>query len=163
MDPVEKLLAIEDIRLLKARYFRFMDTKDWAGLATIFADDATYDATNALRNGNGPDSQHQQLGAEWNNVGGANIAAFVRAAVEPLTTVHHGHMAEIEILSPTTARAVWAMEDVVREVKDGVLIRELRGYGHYWETYVKRDGRWQIQTSLLTRLRVDLDPWPTDA
>jgi len=31
----------------------------------------------------------------------------------------------------------------------------LRGYGHYEETYVKLDGQWKIKTSKLTRLRVD--------
>ncbi len=29
MNDVERLLAIEDIRQLKARYYRCMDTKDW--------------------------------------------------------------------------------------------------------------------------------------
>lgn len=32
----------------------------------------------------------------------------------------------------------------------------LRGYGHYRETYVKTEGRWYIKSSKLTRLREDI-------
>jgi hypothetical protein len=31
-----------------------------------------------------------------------------------------------------------------------------RGYGHYHETYVKRDGQWLIQATPITRLRVEV-------
>lgn len=48
MDLMEKLWAIEEIKQLKARYFRFMDGKDWAGMRTIFTADATFDARTAL-------------------------------------------------------------------------------------------------------------------
>ena len=41
MDLSEKLWAMEDIRLLKARYFRFVDTKQWDSLRGIFTDSAT--------------------------------------------------------------------------------------------------------------------------
>lgn len=44
------------------------------------------------------------------------------------------------------------MEDVVR-LAPGV---NLRGYGHYHETYRKVDGRWLIAESTLTRLREDV-------
>jgi hypothetical protein len=38
--------------------------------------------------------------------------------------------------------------------------RELRGYGHYHETYSRIDGAWRIQTCRLTRLRVDISETP---
>ena len=44
------------------------------------------------------------------------------------------------------------MEDVVR-FGPGV---NLRGYGHYKETYEKVDGRWLFTSSTLTRLREDV-------
>jgi hypothetical protein len=47
---------------------------------------------------------------------------------------------------------VWALEDVVR-FGPGV---NLRGYGHYTETYQKDGGTWRIKTSTLTRLREDV-------
>jgi hypothetical protein len=155
MSPEEKLAAIEEIRQLKARYFRTMDTKDWAGLATIFADDAVFDATDSLRDGSGADSSDQKLGADWINRGGAEIAAFIRKAVTPLVTVHHGHVPEIEVTSPSTANGIWPFEDRVKEVRGGVIVSEFQGYGHYWETYERKEGRWKIKSSRITRLRVD--------
>jgi hypothetical protein len=62
------------------------------------------------------------------------------------------HAPEIELTSATTARGVWALEDVVR-FGPGV---NLRGYGHYQETYEKIDGQWRIKSSKLTRLREDI-------
>ena len=67
-------------------------------------------------------------------------------------TVHQVHAPEIELTSPTTARGVWALEDVVR-FGPGV---NLRGYGHYTETYEKVDGQWLFTSSTLTRLREDV-------
>ena len=32
----------------------------------------------------------------------------------------------------------------------------LRGYGHYTESYAKIDGQWRITSSTLTRLREDI-------
>ncbi|MBW2381092.1 MAG: nuclear transport factor 2 family protein [Deltaproteobacteria bacterium] len=58
---------------------------------------------------------------------------------------------EIELLSPTEARGIWAMFDYV-EFKPS---RGIRGYGHYHEEYRKENGKWLISTLKLTRLRVD--------
>ena len=66
--------------------------------------------------------------------------------------MHQVHAPEIELTFPTTARGVWALEDVVR-FGPGV---NLRGYGHYTETYEKVDGKWLITSSTLTRLREDV-------
>ena len=43
MTDAERSLAIEEIKQVKARYFRCMDTKDWAGFEAGFAPDATVD------------------------------------------------------------------------------------------------------------------------
>jgi hypothetical protein len=144
---LEHLAAIEAIKQLKARYFRCMDTKDWAGLEAVFSDDAAFDMRG--------EAADKSKAAEALVIGGPAIARFIRGAVEDLVTVHHGHMPEIEILSPTTARGIWAMEDVLRW-PEGAAIRTLHGYGHYHETYRLTDAGWRIQSSRLTRLRVDV-------
>ena len=36
---------------------------------------------------------------------------FLRETLDDVTTVHHGHMPEIELTSDTTATGLWAMED----------------------------------------------------
>src|SRR5436190_14250235 len=146
MDGIERLQAIEDIKQLKARYFRCMDTKDWDGFAAVFTPDATMDVSGEMRDG-----RTEGTGV---TTGATAIAEYVRGAVHDVTTTHHGHMPEIEVTSSTTARGIWAMEDMLRW-PDGAPIRSLHGYGHYHETYEKLDGQWLIATLRLTRLRVD--------
>ena len=144
LSDVARLLAIEEIGRLKASYFRCLDTNDWACIETLFAPDGT-----AVYNVEGSGD----LGTPDNPVTGpANIAAFIQNGVEHLTTVHHGHMPEIEVTSPTTATGIWAMMDIL-QIPDGE--NTLVGWGHYHETYERIDGRWHIKTLRLTRLRVD--------
>jgi hypothetical protein len=147
MEPVEHLMATEEIKQLKARYFRCMDTKDWAGFEQVFATDAVMDMSSEMRD---------QTTRGGITRGAAQIAAMVRAVVGPVVTVHHGHMPEIDITSPTTASAVWAMEDKLRW-PEGSSVRAMHGYGHYHETYERTDEGWRIKTITLTRLRVDTE------
>ena len=143
MDDIERLVAIEEIRQLKARYFRCMDVKDWDGLTNVFAPDAVLDMSGEM----GPDAE-PGVGV---TTGQAAIGAFMKTAVEEITTVHHGHMSEITVTSPTTATGIWAMEDMLRWPNG----QEMHGYGHYHETYEKVGGAWKIKTETLTRLRRD--------
>ena len=40
MTENEQILALEAIKKLKARYFRCLDAKDWAGYLAVFTPDA---------------------------------------------------------------------------------------------------------------------------
>jgi hypothetical protein len=144
ISDLERLTAIEEIKQLKARYFRCMDTKDWAGFAEQFSPNAAMDVSGEMGGGDGLIRGRDE------------IAGFVRRAIDDVTTVHHGHMPEITILSDTTASGIWAMEDTLRW-PDAAPIRTLHGYGHYHETYENIDGRWHIASTKLTRLRVDVE------
>jgi uncharacterized protein (TIGR02246 family) len=146
MDDIEILAAVEAIRQVKARYFRCMDTKDWDGFADQFAPDAVMDINEDIGGSPGDDAGTIR--------GNQAIADFVRGAIDDVLTVHHGHMPEIEITSPTTARGIWAMEDMLRW-PEAASMNEMHGYGHYHETYEKTDGQWRIKTIRLARLRVD--------
>ena len=127
---------VEAIKQMKARYFRTMDTKDWAGMRQVFTDDVVVDTTDS---GGGV-------------VTGADaFLEFLRQTLADAVTVHHGHMPEIELTSPTTATGIWALHDVI-VWPDGT---RLDGDGHYHETYERVAGAWQIKTSTLTRLRMD--------
>ena len=148
MEPAERLMATEEIKQLKARYFRCMDTKDWAGFEQVFAHDAVMDMSSEMRD------QTTRGGVTR---GSAEIAAMVRNVVGAVVTVHHGHMPEIELTSATTARGVWAMEDKLRW-PEGSPVRTMHGYGHYHETYERTEDGWRIKTITLTRLRVDTEP-----
>jgi hypothetical protein len=137
MDDATALLDIEAIKQLKARYCRLLDTKEWQGWRALFADDFLSDTSKA--------GGKVIRGAD-------EFVAFTRKGLRSQPTVHQVHAPEIELTSPTTARGVWALEDVVR-FGPGV---NLRGYGHYTETYEKVDGQWVFTSSVLTRLREDI-------
>jgi hypothetical protein len=124
---------IEAIKRLRARYTRAIDTKDWAGLRQSLVDDFTMDSGGRVTEG------------------ADALVASLELHLSDAVTVHHAHMPEIELTSPTAATGIWAMEDLVRW-PDG---RELHGYGHYRDSYEKVDGAWRMKSSALTRLRVD--------
>ena len=128
---------VEAIKQLKARYFRTMDTKDWDGMRRVFTDDVTVDTT---ASGGGVVT------------GADDFVAFLREMLSDAVTVHHGHMPEIELTSPTTATGVWALQDMI-VFPSGM---RLDGYGHYHESYEKADGEWRIASSTLTRLHMEV-------
>jgi hypothetical protein len=143
MTDIEKLLAIEEIKTLKARYFRCVDTKDWDAFEAVFAPDALFDISQDVPG-------CILLGPE-------KIAATVSVPLTGCVSVHHGHCPEIEITSDTTATGIWAMEDMLRWSQDSASPNQtLHGYGHYIETYEKIGGRWCIKSMKLQRLRVDV-------
>jgi len=74
------------------------------------------------------------------------------------TSMHHGHTPEIEITSPTTAKAIWPMQDwVIWPEGEPSIFGDSRliGWGAYHETYVKTDAGWQIKTVTLKRTKID--------
>jgi hypothetical protein len=136
---LQQLRDIEDIKQLKARYFRLMDTKQWDDWGQVFSTDAVMEVPEADMVSHGRDE----------------IVTNVSAALVGARTVHHGHMPEIEITGPGRARGVWAMFDYVEWPEaDGQRVG-LQGYGHYLEEYAREDGEWRIAKIRLERLRVD--------
>ena len=146
MNDTERLLAVEEIKQLKARYFRCVDSKDWTGFAAVFAPDVHFDIT--------ADVPGCILDSP------AAIVEMTRQGLQDCISVHHGHCPEITIVSATSATAIWAMEDDLRWAQGSAApIQTLHGYGHYHETYCRIDGQWRIKTLKLTRLRVDVRAW----
>ncbi|MET0251769.1 MAG: nuclear transport factor 2 family protein [Novosphingobium sp.] len=125
---------------LKARYCRFLDTKDWGAYAELFTEDLVLDTT----------------GSGGTRTEGRDVAmALVRGSIEQTITTHHVHSPEIAV-DGDEATAVWAMQD--RNIwANG---RSLLGFGHYHERYRRIDGAWRIAESRLTRLNMELSPVP---
>ena len=122
---------------LKAVYCRLLDTKDWEGWGQLFAEDAVQDVT-----GSG--------GGVFR--GREAIVAATHGSIETATTAHQVHSPEI-VIDGDEATAIWEMQDRVVWSQD----RALTGYGHYYERYVRRDGRWFISELKLTRLVMEFD------
>jgi uncharacterized protein (TIGR02246 family) len=126
---------IEEIKKLKARYFRGLDSQDWELYGSVFAEDVVVDTSKA--------------GGEVVR-GREPMVAYARG-LQMVQSVHQGHMPEIELTSSTTATGIWALEDY-NIWPDG---SQHHGWGHYLETYEKQDGRWYIKTMQLSYLRTE--------
>lgn len=139
---LERLLALESIRNTKARYCRFIDTKQWDALGGVFAPDAVAD-----------------FSTEGNPIpvlsGRDTIVQVFRDLVDVAVTVHHVHSAEVEFVSENEAKVISPMEDWVT-FPEGNENTSFHGFGHYHETFVKIDGEWYIQHTSLKRLRLDM-------
>lgn len=139
---LERLLALESIRNTKARYCRFIDTKQWDALGGVFAPDAVAD-----------------FSTEGNPIpvlnGRNTIVQVFRDLVDVAVTVHHVHSAEVEFVSENEAKVISPMEDWVT-FPEGNENTSFHGFGHYHETFVKIDGEWYIQHTSLKRLRLDM-------
>jgi hypothetical protein len=160
MTDLERLLAIEEIRRLKARRVRCMDEKDWPGYAACHTKDAI-----SYTFGDNDTFKDSDSGVIEGPVrGGEAIAAALAGYLDgknKRTTVHHIHAPEIELTSDTTAKGIWPMEDMLWWEEDGQP-HWMHGYGHYHETYEKVGGEWLIASRSLTRIRIDtgLGPGP---
>ncbi len=143
MTAIEQLEAIEAIRHLKARYFRYMDTKQWDLLPTVFT----------------ADMRVVSPGGETWLEGGDAFAASLQNSLENSVSCHQGFTAEIDILDADNATGIWAMQDVIewedKHPREGW--KSIVGRGHYHETYRREQGQWRIATLSLTRLRLDIE------
>lgn len=145
---MNRLEEIEAIHQLKYRYLRAVDLKLWDLLASTFAPDAVsaYDG--------GKNAYH----------GRDAIVGWLRNAMENrILTFHQVHHPEIELLSETTARGTWYLED--RVINDGPALPEMPGHSilfgaaFYSDEYVKRDGAWLIKQTGYERTYVEIRPF----
>lgn len=160
MNPIDVLRWAQEIRELKARYFRLQDTKCWNDYAGLFLDDSLFDVAEAFTDPDGADGSRLAAAVREPIIGRDAIVAYVSSGLHArVRSFHAGFTPEIEILSETHARAVWPMEDRVW-LPDGP-VAQMHGWGHYHENYTRRDGRWHIQTLKITRIRLEIEPRQT--
>ena len=129
---IDRLNAIRQIHLLKARRDRAADTKDWALYESLHAPD------HKSFNGDYP---------PWTTA--AEMIANVSRIMANLTTMHHSHTPEITFRSATQADGIWAMAGLSFWQQDGVE-HWFKAYGHYYETYEQRGGAWVFTSRRLT-------------
>ena len=141
LDParaqLERLVAIDAIKTLKARYLRAMDTRDWPLLL------GTLDAAVHF--------EHPTIGKF--ETAAATVDA-IRKRLEALSiTVHHCVMPEIEVTSGNEARGVWSLHSVI--IRPELPTEVVNGYGRYVETYIRRSGVWTISSLRLEHIHKD--------
>lgn len=143
--PTQEAL-INTIRRQKAKYCRFVDTKNWDGFSSLFVERPSLHFY-------APDGE---LLYEFND-----RYEYVRAAstfLEGARTIHQVHNDEIDIISDTEIRAIWSMEDYLFLAPGNDRPKSIHGYGHYHETWRLTDGNWCITNIELRRTILETIP-----
>lgn len=147
MDATQRLLEIEAIKQLKARYQRAVDTKDWELMRSVLA----------------PDAQSVYSDGKYSFEGREDIVEFLAAGLgtPEIQSMHHAHTPEIELTGETTAKGTWYLEDFVLSARpsDGAPHGTvMHGTGIYHDDYVKLDGAWHIARTGYERIFEDIQP-----
>lgn len=135
VDTIKDWLALCNA---KARYCRFLDTKDWAGYRDLMTEDYELDVSE---------------GTGKPIIRGRDAAiADVQSSILTAKTAHQVHNPEI-VINGDEATAVWALQDRVVWGPG----KALTGYGHYHERWVRQNGEWKLAALKLTRLHMDFE------
>jgi hypothetical protein len=119
---LETLIALEEIKRLKALYCQCVDQHRWEELASLFVEEAelTTDREGKVNTMRGRDL----------------IAATISKNLATANTIHHASNPDIHLTGATTAEGVWTASYTNEN-------GPVTGHGHYIERYEKRDGRWR--------------------
>ncbi len=144
---VQQLSDLEDIRTLKHRYFRGIDTADLALLGTLFTNDLTVD----YRGG----TYRVRL------AGRDNMLEFLANSFHSgAVAMHHGHMPEITLTGENDAEGLWYLEDIFIDVERG---SHTIGSAIYRDAYRREDGVWKIARTEYDRVFEMIRPLAADA
>jgi len=141
---LQELSDFEDIRTLKHRYFRGIDTADMALLETLFTEDLVLDYRGA--------NYRVRLN------GRAEMLDFlVNSFHSGAVAMHHGHMPEITLTGADTASGIWYLEDIFisLERKNHTI-----GSAIYKDEYRREGGGWKIAKTEYDRV-IEVT-WPLD-
>jgi hypothetical protein len=143
---LQQLSDLEEIKQLKHRYFRCIDTANEAELITLFMPDVTID----LRGG----------GYRAKLQGAQNMVDFIGSAFNSdVIAQHHGHCPEIGFTGPDSAEGSWYLED---RFIDPIRKTDTMGTAIYRDRYVRTDAGWRIAHSEYDRIYEIVRPIQAD-
>jgi SnoaL-like domain len=154
MEEIKRLYAVEEIKQVKARYFRGVDTNDAELVRAILSDDCVLDYRGCCTD---PVTGRDFLPAMNRVMHGRAAWSSKELRSVGIVSVHEGHHCEVTLATDTTARAIWSMTDRLF-MPVGAPFEVMTGYGYYHETYEKDAGSWRIE-----RIRIDAQPWSQPA
>ena len=129
------LEAIELIKQLKARYFRFIDTRDIDGLRTVFTEDAT--------------ATFKGADYDFDLKGWPALETFYKKSFTPQAFgMHNGHHPEISV-EGDTATGIWYLQDIFVNLAQDITIM---GSALYHDEYRVEAGEWRIASTGYKRL-----------
>ncbi len=139
------LEELEKIKLLKAKYFRLMDTQQWDEWANCFTD-------NVIAVYEGAPRRSSDLSNEISISGKNNLVDGVKTLMTGACSMHQGFMPELCLEDSHRATGIWSMFDYVR-----LPTCHFKGWGHYHEEYLFDKDSWKISRIHLTRLHTEED------
>jgi len=143
MSDQARLLAIEEIRLLKARYCWAMDNQDWKALRGIFAANAAVHFT--LPDGRTAETPDALVG-------------FLAKAMTPnIQTRHQAHNFQITFTSATEAVGQWHHESW--KWFEDLSQPNMHQWGEYRERYTKTSAGWRVSFFTETNVRTAAAEW----
>ncbi len=144
---LQQLSDFEDIRTLKHRYFRGIDTADMVLLRGLFTADVAVD----YRGGN----YRVAL------TGRDNMLEFLANSFHSgAMAMHHGHMPEITLTGPDSAEGIWYLEDIFVSLEAKT---HTAGSAIYRDAYRREDGQWKIARTEYDRVMELITPLSADA
>ncbi len=142
----QQLSDAEDIKIVKHRYFRAIDTADAALLDSVFTDGVRVD----YRGG----------AYRVNLQGKATMIDFLLTAFNSdCVAMHHGHMPEIKFISDSAAEGLWYLEDIF--IARDQMKRTI-GSAIYKDIYVKVNGEWRIAATEYDRVYEMIETLPEE-
>jgi SnoaL-like domain len=141
MTGVERLLALEEIKLLRTRWSRLVDELRWSELDQVLTEDAVLDLSGTSQ------LPHKQGLPKPQPVHGARrICQYLEQRNGHIPEqLHIVSLPEIEFQSDTEATGVWRQESFVKQAV-GVDGKCGIAYGTIHDTYRKVDGHWLMHT-----------------
>jgi hypothetical protein len=139
---LQQLSDLEDIKLLKHRYFRAIDTADWGLLDGMFTEQVHVEYIGG--------TYHVSLD------GAANMAEFLANSFHSkCMAMHHGHMPEITLTGEDSAEGVWYLQDIFLDFSKD---ENTWGTAIYRDTYVREGGQWKIASTVYDRVMEVIEP-----
>jgi SnoaL-like domain len=127
LSGIDRYVAIEQIRLTKARYCAAVDDHDWSGLRSVFTDDCVMDWPLPGREVKTPDQF---------------VGFLAEAMPASIQTRHHTQNLQVEFTSQTEAVVRWDHENWTW-FADGSH-PNIQQWGQYRERYRNTGAQWQI-------------------
>ncbi|MBS0474274.1 MAG: nuclear transport factor 2 family protein [Proteobacteria bacterium] len=133
---LQQLSDIEEIRNLKHRYFRSIDTGDFAALPALFTQDVacTYNGGTYKVSLSGRDAMVEFLSNSFHS--GA-------------LAMHIGVMPEVTITGDNSATGIWYLQDVFIDLEKDA---HTFGTAIYTDTYRREGGTWKIASTYYDRV-----------
>ncbi|MGC4251008.1 MAG: nuclear transport factor 2 family protein [Sphingobium sp.] len=148
LSDLERMIAVDAIKTLRARFCRALDARNWDALASMVTDGIRLLVAN--------ESGNPALGlADPLSFNGRDaFLAFVRQVIGTGPTIHVATMPEIEVHGPDTAHGVWLIQGYSESAREHGLTLGI-GYETVEDDYVRIDGHWRID-GLTARMKAVL-------